>query len=248
MFLETYFQSQETFSDEAVNVITESLLLRGKNLLARYADMNDLDEKTVMSELARIETDLLLFSRTFRVAVEEAESRGVALDFRDIAGTKLERIAGPDVSEDDQQQLRAIEEVNRQEYSAELRQKVMKEFSDSFLNAQSTFYILRFEGKPTAFLRFDMQPKTKRAYVGSLNVHPELRSDLLGTTLLRETIALYNQAGIVLEGVVHPEKKQQLEFLERELGFQVVGEDDRFGERYLKLERRPTPPADQKAE
>ncbi len=178
-----YFKNSRRLNNQELNSITQTLTKKAHELLARFVRSDkDLHESDVVSRLHAIQSEILVFAATFKVASAEQN-----LEFGDIRDVRLEMKDALELTEDERKEMERILLGNRTHHTAERRQITARNFRTAAENPGSTFYILKNNTTTIAFLRFEDLPNGNR-YVGHFNVSPEIRGSAIGSALFRATI------------------------------------------------------------
>lgn len=229
---------------EIINKAKENLLIKGKDLLSRYADKANTcigDEcinigKELEEKLLNIKASLMLFASACKSLSEEN-----MLSIEDLANTELEIIHGG-IDENTQEEMKRIFKENRPNYSAKLLEDVSSEFEVALKDPKEnqTFYILRNNNEIASFMRLD-ELEDGSIYGASFNVRTELRGSSIGTELMKKIVV--KESSKKTFKILCYDKNPMLEKYKTEFGFNIVGEIDNYhntGEKFYKMERSPS--------
>lgn len=238
----------EKVNPELVGEAKNNLLIKGKEMLARYAkdaeeckgqkcvDLGiELEEK-----IKDIKTSLVLFASACKTLSEQG-----LLSFEDLANTRLDVVRGVMPIEDQQDMMRIFKE-NRPSYSPELLADSISEFEDALKNPKEnqTWFILRNNvnfplrntGDMASFMRLDEYPDY--IYGASFNVRTELRGSSIGSELLKKIIE--EKSSVKPFKIVCYDKNPMLKKYIEDFGFQITGTIENYhdtGETFYEMMR-----------
>lgn len=234
----------ENMSPGIVSSVQEHLLVRGKELLAKYAEQADVCRdiecqdlgRKLEEKLADLKASLLLFAGACKTLAEKGE-----FDFEDFKNVSLDLEKGM-LSDDTKTEMKKIFLANREQYSPTLLKEVATDFEQNLSDPKEhqLYYILRYKNEITAFMRLDEQADGS-VYGASFNVRPELRGSAIGTELLKEIIEK-ESASRPFRAICY-EKNPMLKRYVSDFGFEIVGTLTDYhgtGETFFEMLRKPT--------
>ncbi len=156
-FLSQKFGQRRQFDSGVANLITNNLLRRAKDLVAKYSDeahdSQDKEElsKKIKKELNLCRADIWLFASAFKHLFEEKK-----LELKDIVGIALETKDSGELTEEEKLEMRDTFAGNRAEEGAVfVNTRLQTEFDPVVNEAGHKFYILKNNGAIISFARFD---------------------------------------------------------------------------------------------
>jgi len=224
-------------------IITETLLRKGKDLLAEYGDKvavcKDEDCSSVAKEL---EEKLKLFkvsTLTFGATVKELVKRG-EFNLEDFKAISLEETSSDNISDTDKTSMSAIAFENNRQYPDELAQYwygTAKEAIEG-KNSNEKFIIVRHQKDIASFMR--VQENADGTYYGaSFNVNPFVKGSRIGTELLKKVIEEYSQKGDFYADVWAD--NPMLQNYIKDFGFEIIGEEENYkntGTKVIKIVKK----------
>jgi N-acetylglutamate synthase-like GNAT family acetyltransferase len=195
-YLRANFGEEKEFSEQTVNQIINTLLKRGRDLLADFADKakkqkGKIDTSQIMKELAEIQTENILFLSIFR----ELKKSGEKIDFEDIKDIEFNIEKAAELEKEDIKQMKDVYARNYQQYP-DLQKELLADFDKAIENEKSTFYTLKHKGKVVAFNRFDDLGKGKKRFA-SFNVDPGFKGAKLGEAMMERSVDLESQNNVL---------------------------------------------------
>lgn len=227
-------------------IIIETLLHKGKDLLAEYGDKvavcKDEDCSGVAKELEEklnlFQVSTLIFGATVKELVKKGE-----FNLEDFKAISLEETSSDDISDTDKKSMRAIAFENTRQYPDELAQYWYGTAKDAIegKNSNEKFIIVRHKKDIASFMR--VQENADGTYYGaSFNVNPFIKGSRIGTELLKKVIEEYSQKGDFYADVY--ENNPMLNNYIDQFGFEVVGRQENYqntGVNIVKIVKRKKP-------
>ncbi len=233
----------QILKDRKVNIddVIKNLLHRGNELLKQWAkSLEKTNPADMLTDLARIKTEVQLLASTFLVASEDKDDP-VKID--EIKVAQMEVRYSSSLTNEEKGEMERIFINNRKNYSKDLLDDTLSEFKSALISKDKEFQILKLGKDIIAFIRFDQLPNGN-LYAGSLNVRPEIKGSAIGSAMLRATLDKKAESHDI-EAVAYS-KNPMLKHYTGSFGFEIVGEIPDYhgtGELYYKLLRRKIPTA-----
>lgn len=209
-----------------IEAVTETLLRRGKDLVAEMADEDvaEIDERIAALEV--LKGDILLFAATFKNLAQE--QRG-AVDFAELAETSVNVIRPSDISDDLKHEMVDIfKGTHAGGYLSKERADREREEFEGYLHPDSEgeFEILQYKSHVVAFLRL-LRKEDGVLKAGSLNVRKGAEGSSIGTAMIEGSISHLAEKGEIVEAEVYARNPIIARYVET-IGFMLDGFDPDF--------------------
>lgn len=165
--------------NQAIDLIIQNLLRKGKDLLADFAD-NPRGPEEIIIALENYRTETLIFASTCRALKQE----GQQVNLEDFTQYGVDVLLATEIVPEDRRMMAQILNENWQEQDPKIAPYVLHDLQESFKNTDSRFYILRYNNQILGFKRFDNLPN-KDLYAGSFNINSQLRRSGIGEAAMR---------------------------------------------------------------
>lgn len=182
--LSEYLNIENDENEVDQNGLTHDILQRSLQLLSDYYELvgrDNEDGKKISELLHKNKKDIILFSAIFKNYFAEVEG---GVDFSEIKGLNFERLGKEDLDESVIEDMIgfANENWSKKGKSGERMVESLRQALSAESN--STFYVLRRDGKIISFMRFDDEPdKPGHKYAASFNVDPDYKSSGIGRAM-----------------------------------------------------------------
>ncbi len=225
----------ETFSTSRniLRKISESLLLRAKEMLISYHDKKDISEKDVLLSLERFKTEILLYADTYK----ELKKEGVIFSLEDLDQTKITELSLEERKEMSDE-LWEITKTNREKFITDpvSMKKREERFRHSLDDSNVEFLTLKHQENIIAFCSLE-KDKEGKYLIESLNVESQIKGSNIGGAFLPSVIKDCLEKGKEVYGYVHNGNKGTLPYYER-IGFSV-NEVEKDGELFYEIRIKP---------
>lgn len=195
-YLREKFCARKDYDEKTIGRIVETVLRRGKDLLANFAQeiqgkkpeeiaqmKNELTAK-----LAQYQEDAILFGATFRALFK---GRAEQVDFSEIKGVSFARQNISELKEEEKTEMLEISKANW--LTRDGGPEIVRQFEEALKRKSgSEYWVLKKDDKILSFMRFDQTDKPDRLYAGSFNVAPQYRGSAIGEAMRKtafETMA-----------------------------------------------------------
>jgi len=179
---------------EEVAKIKEDLLLRGKDLLAHFADLvasgHEISTEEILAQLKDVETDAMAFFLAFKSLAAEGELPPI----EEIKGLFPETVKGGDLPSEDLATMKSIYAKNYADMP-EIVETVLGNFTKRASDENTQFYVLKFKGKVRGFAGFTAEEGD--LHLHSVNVELPLRGMSIGDTLMMKKIDQMAESNII---------------------------------------------------
>jgi N-acetylglutamate synthase-like GNAT family acetyltransferase len=225
----------ETFSASRniLRKISESLLVRAKEMLISYHDKKDISEKDVLLSLERFKTEILLYADTYK----ELKKEGVIFSLEDLDQTKITELSLEERKEMSDE-LWEITKTNREKFITDpvSMKKREERFRHSLDDSNVEFLTLKHKENIIAFCSLE-KDKEGKYLIESLNVESQIKGSNIGGAFLPSVIKDCLEKGKEVYGYVHNGNKGTLPYYER-IGFSV-SEVEKDGELFYEIRIKP---------
>ncbi len=230
-FLRQNFKKEVDF--EIVQKISESLLLRAKEMLISYHDKKDISEKDVLLSLERFKTEILLYADTYK----ELKKEGVIFSLEDLDQTKITELSLEERKEMSDE-LWEITKTNREKFITDpvSMKKREERFRHSLDDSNVEFLTLKHKENIIAFCSLE-KDKEGKYLIESLNVESQIKGSNIGGAFLPSVIKDCLEKGKEVYGYVHNGNKGTLPYYEK-IGFSV-SEVEKDGELFYEIRIKP---------
>ena len=229
--VEDYLREQFGAADDvAVQEIAENLLVRGKDILKRFATKKDItDKQVVLKQLDTVRADIVLFN-TFILALKKTTPH---FNIADASALSVGSRSGSDVAQDTVL-LKQIQRI----YSETLPERAPIAFEKfaALLNESDVFFVRRNDGNNSAgeLLTFMMAVRKEDGSINlrSLNIDKKYGAISPGVALLDKVMQDYKERA---ERVVIEAKPKHAVSYMRKYGFVIDGTYDAGGKSFFTL-------------
>jgi ribosomal protein S18 acetylase RimI-like enzyme len=219
------------------NTISETLLMKGKNLLSEYGDKVKVCKKedcaSVAKELEERLKSIQASTLTFGATVKELVKRG-EFNMEEFKNLSLEETTSDNIEEKDKKSMNAIAYENTRQYPdrlAEYWYGTAKEALDK-KKENEEFIIVRHKSDIASFMRVQENPDGSY-YGASFNVNPFIKGSRIGTELLKKVIDDYTKKGDFTAEVWAD--NPMLQTYIKDFGFEIDGEIDNYHDTGVKV-------------
>lgn len=176
-------------NSQTIELISQDLLRRGKDLLANFAD-NLRSSEEAKSALENYKTETLIFASVCRAL------KGQQFDLEYFRKYQVDVLKATEIEPEEQQIMLQILAENWQNQDSALAEYAYDSLQNSFTNPDSRFYVLRYAGQILGFKRFDSHGGND-LYAGSFNINSQLQRSGIGEAAMREYLAQEAQDHII---------------------------------------------------
>lgn len=244
--LESYLKDKfpkNALSEESLAAMAKDISMRGCILLKTFAEKgmptsrSKDDRRRLLSELASVRADVMLFAHAFRIAKEQGN-----INWQEIRGVRLFHKDSAELTAEERERMSAIFIANRRSNTAAYPEAWLeerkKEFEDLIASGGKKFFLLSDEDTVVAFMH--TEPRGDKLYAGSLNVDTEGRGKKIGSAFFQ---AVLDQEGKsqAIEAIVNA-KNPMLKHYIQDFGFAILETRENYngsGQRYYVIERQP---------
>lgn len=207
-FLEQEFGIGDAEARAAANAVTDQMLRRAKDLLARAVHTADADLGILQRELGETNTAALTFSAAFRALREQG---ALSLDnLPETASLSLVVESGAEAEEDAgvRERMAALYRKGHAHEPEAFVDKLIRQNEEKLGNPASRFVLLRHHDSLIGMLRFDERLNASGAprslYAGGFNIDRDYGNGKLGEAMFEAAFANMRRLGLPIEGHSDP--------------------------------------------
>ncbi len=203
-FLEQEFGIGDAEAHHAADAVTDQMLRRAKDLLARAVHTTDADFETLQQELGETNTAALTFAAAFRSLREQG---ALSLDdLPETASLSLVVESGAEAGEDAglRERMAALYRKGHAHEPPAFVDKLIAQNEERLGNSASRFVLLRHHDALIGMLRFDERREAsgapKSLYAGGFNIDRDYGNGKLGEAMFEAAFANMRRLGLPIEG------------------------------------------------
>jgi|GEM_PF-6664160 len=206
-YLRGQFGANKDYDEKTIDRIIETVLRRGKDLLASFAkeikgkkpEQIAQMKEALMQKLAQYQEDAILFGATFRSLFKGMAGQ---VNFSEIKGLEFSRTDAGQLTEEEKKAMLGISRANWGNKPS--GQGTIERFKQALGKKEgSAYWLLKKDNEILSFMRFDQTNDPNRLYAASFNVNPKFQNSAIGEAML-ETAFRAMARNYVIEASANP--------------------------------------------